>query len=145
MALAANDLPALATFAKQNRIDLTVVGPDDALAAGVVDLFEAEGLRIFGPPKKAAQLESSKIFAKELMAAEGIPTASARIFSSAAAAGDYCDLIEMPVVVKADGLALGKGVIIASDKDAAKQTVRFRPAKVRQPGSDLPTAASSRW
>ena len=82
VAIAANELPDLAKFAKENRIDLTVVGPDDALAAGIVDLFEAEGLRIFGPTKKAAQLESSKIFAKELMSAEKIPTATARIFSS---------------------------------------------------------------
>jgi phosphoribosylamine--glycine ligase len=122
--IAANELPALAKFAKENRIDLTVVGPDDALAAGVVDLFEAEKLCIFGPTKNAAQLESSKIFAKELMAGANIPTARARIFSSAVEALDYCDQIEMPVVVKADGLALGKGVIIASDGEVAKRAVR---------------------
>jgi phosphoribosylamine--glycine ligase len=124
VAIAANELPALAKFAKENRIGLTVVGPDDALAAGIVDLFEGEGLRIFGPTKKAAQLESSKIFAKELMSAEKIPTATARIFSSASEALDYCEQTEMPVVVKADGLALGKGVIIAFDRDAAKRAVR---------------------
>jgi phosphoribosylamine--glycine ligase len=124
VAISANELPSLAKFAEENRIDLTVVGPDDALAAGVVDLFEAERLRIFGPTKRAARLESSKIFAKELMAGANIPMATARIFSSAAEALGYCDQIEMPVVVKADGLALGKGVIIASDRDMAKQAVR---------------------
>src|SRR5205085_131043 len=81
-----NNLPKLARFAKENRIDLTVIGPDNQLAAGIVDLFEAEGLRVFGPNKKAAQLEASKIFAKELMSAEKIPTAHARMFSSSAEA-----------------------------------------------------------
>ena len=80
--IAANDLPELAHFAKENRIDLTVVGPDDPLALGLVDLFEGEGLRVFGPSKSAARLESSKIFAKEIMSAEGIPTAAARTFSA---------------------------------------------------------------
>ncbi len=121
--IAANELPELARFAKENGIDLTVVGPDDALAAGIVDLFETEGLRVFGPTKKAAQLEASKIFAKELMQAESIPTAAARTFSSAAAAMDYCDEVRLPVVVKADGLALGKGVIIAADRATAKEAV----------------------
>ncbi|PZR77006.1 MAG: phosphoribosylamine--glycine ligase [Chthoniobacterales bacterium] len=122
--IAARELPELARFAKENRIDLTVVGPDDSLAAGIVDLFEAEGLRIFGPRKKAAQLEASKIFAKELMQAEKIPTAAARTFSSAADALEYCDSVELPVVVKADGLALGKGVIMADERTAAKEAVR---------------------
>jgi phosphoribosylamine---glycine ligase len=119
----ANDLRKLAQFAKENRIDLTVVGPDDALAAGIVDLFEAESLRIFGPGKKAAQLESSKIFAKELMAAHNIPTARAQTFSSVTEALEYCEQVTMPVVVKADGLALGKGVIIANDRASAQQAV----------------------
>jgi len=120
----ANDLPKLARFAKENRIDLTVIGPDDQLAAGIVDLFEAEGLRVFGPNKKAAQLEASKIFAKELMSAEKIPTAHARTFSSSAEALNYCDEVALPVVIKADGLALGKGVIIAHDRADARQAVR---------------------
>ena len=119
-----NDLPKLARFAKENRIDLTVIGPDDQLAAGIVDLFEAEGLRVFGPNKKAAQLEASKIFAKELMSAEKIPTAEARTFSSSAEALNYCDEVALPVVIKADGLALGKGVIIAHDRADARQAVR---------------------
>jgi phosphoribosylamine--glycine ligase len=124
VSIPANDLPKLARFAKENRIDLTVIGPDDPLAAGIVDLFEAEGLRVFGPNKKAAQLEASKIFAKELMRAEKIPTAKARTFSSSNDALDYCDEVAVPVVIKADGLALGKGVIIAQDRAGARQAVR---------------------
>ena len=82
VAIPANDLPALVRFAKDNRIALTVVGPDDPLAAGIVDLFDAEGLRVFGPTKSAARLESSKIFAKELMRQKRIPTARAAIFDN---------------------------------------------------------------
>jgi phosphoribosylamine---glycine ligase len=124
VSIPANDLPKLARFAKENRIDLTVVGPDDALAAGIVDLFEAEGLRVFGPNKKAARLEASKIFAKELMSAEKIPTAQARTFSSSDEALNYCDEVALPVVIKADGLALGKGVVIADNRGSAQQAVR---------------------
>jgi phosphoribosylamine--glycine ligase len=122
--ISANDLPKLAWFAKENRIDLTVIGPDDPLAAGIVDLFEAEGLCVFGPNKKAAQLEASKIFAKELMSAEKIPTAQARTFTSSAQALDYCDGVALPVVIKANGLALGKGVVVAYDRAGARQAVR---------------------
>jgi phosphoribosylamine---glycine ligase len=121
----ASDLPKLARFAKENRIDLTVIGPDDPLAAGIVDLFEAEGLHVFGPNKTAAQLEASKIFAKELMSAEKIPTARARTFTSSAQALDYCDEVALPVVIKADGLALGKGVVVAHDRTGARQAVRW--------------------
>jgi phosphoribosylamine---glycine ligase len=124
VSIPANDLPKLARFAKENRIDLTVVGPDDALAAGIVDLFEAERLRVFGPNKKAARLEASKIFAKELMSAEKIPTAQARTFSSSSEALNYCDEVALPVVIKADGLALGKGVVIADNRGSAQQAVR---------------------
>jgi phosphoribosylamine---glycine ligase len=124
VSIPANDLPRLARFAKETRIDLTVVGPDDALAAGIVDLFETEGLRVFGPNRKAAQLEASKIFAKEMMSTEGIPTAQARSFSSSTAALDYCSKVTLPVVIKADGLALGKGVIIAHDREKAHQAVQ---------------------
>lgn len=120
----ASELSRLAQFAKQNRIDFTVIGPDDALASGIVDLFEAEGLRVFGPNKKSAQLEASKIFAKELMSAERIPTAKARTFSSSQEALDYCDEVTYPVVIKADGLALGKGVIIAHDRENARQAIQ---------------------
>ena len=124
VSIPANDLAKLARFAKENGIDLTVIGPDDQLAAGIVDLFEAEGLRVFGPNKKAAQLEASKIFAKQLMSAEKIPTAQARTFSSSAEALIYCDEVALPVVIKADGLALGKGVIMAHDRADARQAVR---------------------
>ena len=123
IAIKATDLPALARFAKENRIDLTVVGPDDPLAAGIVDLFQSENLRVFGPTKSAARLESSKIFAKELMGAQKIPTAQAKTFSNSAEASRYCEELQFPVVIKADGLALGKGVIIAPDLAAARSTI----------------------
>ena len=119
----ASDLPALVRFAKENRIELTVVGPDDALAAGIVDLFVAEKLRIFGPTKSAARIESSKIFAKELMRAQEIPTAQAKTFSNSDEAFRYCEQIKFPVVIKADGLALGKGVIVAPDRAIARSTI----------------------
>ena len=123
IAIKATDLAALARFAKKNRIDLTVVGPDDPLAAGIVDLFQGENLRVFGPTKAAARLESSKIFAKELMGAQKIPTAQAKTFSNSADASRYCQELQFPVVIKADGLALGKGVIIAPDLAAARSTI----------------------
>jgi phosphoribosylamine--glycine ligase len=123
VAIPATDLPGLLQFAKQNQIDLTVVGPDDPLAAGIVDLFSAEKLRIFGPSKSAARLESSKIFAKDLMRAQKIPTARASTFSDSDEALRYCEQLEFPVVIKADGLALGKGVIIATDAAVARSTI----------------------
>lgn len=119
----ANDLQALARFAKDNRVNLTVVGPDDPLAAGIIDLFKAEKLRGFGPDKSAARIESSKIFAKELMRAHNIPTAEARTFSDISEALRHCERLKFPVVIKADGLALGKGVIIATDADMARTTI----------------------
>src|SRR3984893_9925324 len=123
VAVSATDLPQLLRFAKQNDVDLTVVGPDDPLAMGIVDLFTADKLRIFGPTKSAARLESSKIFAKELMRAQEVPTAQARTFSDSKEALAYCDELKFPVVIKADGLALGKGVIIAPDVITAKSTI----------------------
>ena len=123
VSIPASELSKLVRFAKENRVGLTVIGPDDALAAGIVDLFEAEELRVFGPNQKAAQLEASKIFAKELMSAGKIPTAEARAFSSSKEALDYCGEVTLPVVIKADGLALGKGVIIAHDRENAQQAV----------------------
>jgi phosphoribosylamine--glycine ligase len=121
--IAANDLPALAHFARENRIELTVVGPDDPLAAGIVDLFEEEGLRVFGPSQSAARLESSKIFAKELMRKSKIPTARGAAFSKCEAAFAFVEEARFPLVVKADGLALGKGVIIAHDPAEAKAAI----------------------
>ena len=119
----ASDLQALVVFAKENRVDLTVVGPDDPLAAGIIDLFAAEKLRAFGPNKSAARIESSKIFAKELMRARKIPTAEARTFSNSNEALIYCEQMKFPLVIKADGLALGKGVIIARDSATAKAAI----------------------
>src|SRR6266513_5777554 len=122
-AIAANDFDTLVRFAKENRIDLTVVGPDDPLAAGIVDLFVAEKLRAFGPTKSAARIESSKIFAKELMRSHEIPTAEARTFSNSSDALRYCERLRFPIVIKADGLALGKGVVIAADAATASSTI----------------------
>ena len=123
VAIKANDLRALVRLAKENRVDLTVVGPDDPLAAGIVDLFVAEKLRVFGPSKSAARIESSKIFAKELMRAQEIPNAEANTFSDSDEAFRYCERLKFPVVIKADGLALGKGVIIAPDAATARSTI----------------------
>jgi len=123
VAIKASDLPALARFAKENRIDLTVVGPDDPLAAGIVDVFESERLRIFGPTKSAARLESSKIFAKELMRGKHIPTARAAVFEKQEAAFAFLKESHFPIVIKADGLALGKGVIVAKNVGEARAAV----------------------
>jgi phosphoribosylamine--glycine ligase len=123
VSIAANDLPKLLQFARENRIDLTVIGPDDPLAAGVVDLFQAEGLRVFGPTKSAARLESSKIFAKEIMRKFHIPTAMAGSFEQSDAALAFCARLSPPIVIKADGLALGKGVVIAQDCEEAKAAI----------------------
>jgi phosphoribosylamine---glycine ligase len=123
VAIPATDLVQLRAFARQNKVGLTVVGPDDPLAMGIVDVFTADKLRIFGPTKSAARLESSKIFAKELMRSRKIPTAEARTFSDSKEALGYCAQLKLPVVIKADGLALGKGVIIASEWSEAKATI----------------------
>ena len=123
VAISVSDLPALVRFAKENRVGLTVVGPDDPLAGGIVDLFVAEGLRIFGPSKAAARIESSKIFAKELMHKEGIPTARAGTFDRSDDALRFCDELRFPMVIKADGLALGKGVVIAPNAASARSTI----------------------
>ncbi len=123
VAIKASDLHALVRFAKENHVDLTVVGPDDALAAGIVDLFRAQKLCVFGPTKSAARIESSKIFAKELMRAQEIPTAEGNTFSDSGEAFRYCERLKFPVVIKADGLALGKGVIIVPDAATARSTI----------------------
>ena len=131
VAIPATDLAQLLRFAKENAVDLTVVGPDDPLALGVVDLFASEGLRIFGPTKSAARLESSKIFAKDLMRAQDMPTAQARTFSDSEAALAYCEELKFPVVIKADGLALGKGVIIVENVASARSTVEMMMNEAR--------------
>jgi phosphoribosylamine--glycine ligase len=127
----ATDLSQLRAFVKQNNVDLTVVGPDDPLAMGIVDLFGADKLRIFGPAKSAARLESSKIFAKELMRAQKVPTAQASTFSDSKEALRYCEELNFPVVIKAAGLALGKGVIIAENVAAAQSTVEMMMNEAR--------------
>jgi phosphoribosylamine--glycine ligase len=117
------DLDALAEFAAREQIHLTVVGPEAPLAAGVVDLFRARGLRIFGPTRAAAQLESSKEFAKRFLVRHGIPTGAYESFSDAAAAHRYVDARAAPIVVKADGLAAGKGVVVAATRDEAHAAI----------------------
>jgi Phosphoribosylamine-glycine ligase len=117
--VAITDLDALAEFALEEKIDLTVVGPEIALAAGAVDRFRARGLRIFGPTQAAAELESSKSFAKAFMERHRIPTAAYRVFEDAAAAHRHVDAAATPIVVKADGLAAGKGVVVAATRDEA--------------------------
>jgi phosphoribosylamine--glycine ligase len=116
-------LDELADFAADEGIALTVVGPEAPLAAGAVDLFRARGLRVFGPTKAAAQLESSKDFAKAFMQRHGIPTAQYRTFSSVAEARAYVDARGAPIVVKADGLAAGKGVVVAQTVAEAKAAI----------------------
>lgn len=121
--LAITDVAALVEWAQHWAIDLTVVGPEAPLAAGVVDAFEAAGLRIFGPRQAAAQLESSKAYAKDFMVRHGIPTAAARTFSDVAAAHAYVDERGAPIVIKADGLAAGKGVVVAMDLVQAHEAI----------------------
>ncbi|TDM09499.1 MAG: phosphoribosylamine--glycine ligase [Ideonella sp. MAG2] len=123
--LALTDPQQLADFAVEHKIGLTVVGPEAPLSQGVVDIFRARGLRIFGPTKAAAQLESSKAFAKAFMERHGIPTAAYGTFSDPAEAHAYIDKIGAPIVVKADGLAAGKGVVVAMSLDEAHEAVRF--------------------
>ncbi|MEO7853402.1 MAG: phosphoribosylamine--glycine ligase [Rubrivivax sp.] len=116
-------LDALADFAQAEKVALTVVGPEAALAAGVVDLFRQRGLRIFGPTRAAAQLESSKAFAKNFMQRHHIPTAAYASFDDAAAAHAYVDRQGAPIVIKADGLAAGKGVVVATSQEEAHQAI----------------------
>ena len=113
----------LADYVQQEHIALTVVGPEAPLAAGIVDVFRERGLKIFGPTKKAAQLESSKDFAKAFMQRHGIPTAAYQSFSNAKAAHDYIDQQGAPIVIKADGLAAGKGVVVAMTLKEAHDAV----------------------
>ena len=117
------DLAALRDWALAEKIALTVVGPEQPLAAGVVDDFRAHGLRIFGPTQAAAQLESSKAFSKDFMKRHGIPTAAYETFSDPGAAHAYVDRLGAPIVVKADGLAAGKGVVVAATKEEAHAAI----------------------
>lgn len=123
VSIPADDIAGLVKFALENQIGLTVVGPDDSLAAGIADAFLAAGLRIFGPSAAAARLESSKTFAKEFMRRHGIPTAESREFTDSLEAYAWCRKASYPLVIKADGLALGKGVIIAQNPFEAAQAI----------------------
>ncbi|WP_338860044.1 phosphoribosylamine--glycine ligase [Mycetohabitans rhizoxinica] len=119
------DLHALADFAEREQIAFTVVGPEAPLAAGIVNLFRSRGLKIFGPSREAAQLESSKDFAKAFMKRHGIPSAEYETFSDAAAAHAYVDAKGAPIVIKADGLAAGKGVVVAQTLDEAHRAIEM--------------------
>jgi phosphoribosylamine--glycine ligase len=121
-----NDFDRLQRFARKENIGLTVVGPEDPLALGIVDAFHKAGLRIFGPSQEAAQIEASKVFAKQLMRHADVPTSEFRVFDHPDPARHYLETREYPVVVKADGLAAGKGVIVCSDtKDALEAINRI--------------------
>ena len=120
----ATDVAGIVTLAKREQVDFVCVTPDDPLALGCVDALEAAGIPAFGPSAYAAQMESSKIFSKNLMKKYGIPTAQSEVFTDCAAALAYLDTQSAPIVVKADGLALGKGVVVAQTIDEAKQAVR---------------------
>lgn len=122
--IGAMEFDRLAQFAQENKIDLTVVGMDDPLVGGIVDVFEAKGLRVFGPRKNAAIIEGSKAFSKDLMKKYHIPTASYETFDTPQAALEYLETAKMPIVLKADGLALGKGVLICKDLAEAKAGVK---------------------
>ena len=123
MNLGAEDLPKLLAFAQEKKADLTVVGPDNPLALGIVDLFQQHGLRIWGPNQKAAQFESSKVFSQKFMEKYGIPTARAGTFSDAAGAKQFAARLGGKCAVKADGLALGKGVLICSNEAEANKAI----------------------
>jgi len=118
----ADAVDMLLDFAKKEAVDLTVVGPEAPLVAGIVDAFRAQGLKVFGPTQKAAQLEGSKCFAKELMVARGVPTARSVNCRTAREVIEAAARFAYPVVLKADGLAAGKGVVICSDEDAVRKT-----------------------
>ena len=122
--IGAMEFDKLVAFAREKAIDLTVIGMDDPLVGGIVDAFEAAGLRVFGPRKNAAILEGSKAFSKDLMKKYHIPTAAYACFDSASDALAYLETAKMPIVLKADGLALGKGVLICNTREEAKEGVK---------------------
>lgn len=124
VAIGAMEFDRLVAFAKDNQIDLTIIGMDDPLVGGITDAFEAEGLRVFGPRKNAAILEGSKAFSKDLMKKYHIPTAAYENFDDADKALAYLETADFPIVLKADGLALGKGVLICNTLEEAKEGVR---------------------
>lgn len=122
--ISSDDIPGLLAFARENAVGLTIVGPEAPLVAGVVDQFKSAGLKCFGPDKQAAQLEGSKAFTKDFLQRHKIPTAAYGNFTEVDAALDYLHQVGVPIVIKADGLAAGKGVILAHDMETAEETVR---------------------
>ena len=129
--IGASDIPALARFAKENNIGLTVVGPEAPLVDGIVDVFEEKGLKIFGPTKSAARLEGSKVFAKNVMRRHNIPTAAYHVFTDPARVEEHLERVEFPIVVKASGLAAGKGVIVCeSEKEAVESAYAIIEDKI---------------
>src|SRR5438309_1810021 len=120
----ATEIDKLVRFAKKEEVGLTVVGPEEPLALGIVDQFQAAGLRIFGPSRQAAQIEASKVFAKQLMRHADVPTAEFRVFDHPDPARHYVETREYPVVIKADGLAAGKGVIVCATKEEALEAIQ---------------------
>ena len=122
--IGAKDIDAICNFAKENAIDYAVVAPDDPLVLGCVDRLEEIGIECFGPRKNAAIIEGSKVFSKNLMKKYGIPTAEYEVFDSPAAALEYVNTCPIPTVIKADGLALGKGVVIATTREEATNAVK---------------------
>ena len=124
VAIGAMEFDKLVAFAKEKEIDFTIIGMDDPLVGGVVDAFEAEGLRVFGPRKNAAIIEGSKAFSKDLMKKYNIPTAGYETFTTPEAAMEYLKTAKMPIVLKADGLALGKGVLICQTREEAMEGVK---------------------
>ncbi len=124
LAIGAEDVPAIVAWAKEHRPDLVVVGPEAPLCAGVTDALEAEGLLVFGPSQAAAELEGSKAFSKDVMAAAGVPTARFRTYDDSERAIDGLESFGFPVVIKADGLAAGKGVVIAQTREEAETAIR---------------------
>ena len=120
--IGAKDIDGMVAFAKEKAVDFAVVAPDDPLVLGAVDALEAAGVPCFGPNRAAAIIEGSKVFSKNLMKQYGIPTAAYEVFTEEQAALEYLETAPMPAVIKADGLALGKGVIIAQDREAVSYT-----------------------
>jgi phosphoribosylamine--glycine ligase len=120
----ADNIPALIDFAQKTKINLTIVGPEAPLADGIVDEFQKKKLKIFGPNKEGAQIESSKVFSKEFMRKYHIPTAPFKFFNTTAEAIGFCKIAEYPIVIKADGLAAGKGVFVVKDYDNAKKVIQ---------------------
>ena len=139
--IAATDIEGAVRFAAEQKIDYAVVTPDDPLALGMVDALEAAGIPCFGPEKKAAVIEGSKAFAKELMKKYGIPTARYEVFTDRDAALAYLETAPLPAVIKADGLALGKGVIIAQTRQEARDAIAAMMVLTVSPLIALPSAS----